>query len=175
MKKAHPAYLQSPLNRFVSDQKGVSAIEYAFIAPILIWLIMWIIEYGLIVVVSSMLSHAANEAGRRAKTGAMYGTSDPTVRAREDMVRQTVIDLMGDWIRKPSDISVDSTPRGVMRDPSVINLGASGQIIDIRVTYRWETLTPALKYTIPGYGKSRQIGNDEVALIAHVLVKNESF
>lgn len=163
------------LRRFMHNETGATIIEYAFVSPLLLWLIMWILEYGLIVIVASMLSNATNEAGRRAKTGASYATSNPSVATREEMVRQTVLDLMGAWIRKPEDIMVESTPRGTYRDPGVVNLGASGQIIDMRVTYRWNTITPALKYTVPGYGQGRLINEDSVTLVAHVLVKNEDF
>lgn len=162
-------------HRFLRNEEGATIIEYAFVSPLMLWLVMWIIEYGLIVVVSSMLSNATNEAGRRAKTGAMYKTDNPSVASREQMVRQTVIDLMGSWIREPGILTVESTPRGTYRDPGVTNLGTSGQIIDMRVTYRWDTITPALKYTIPGYGENRAINGDSVTLVAHVLVKNENF
>jgi Flp pilus assembly pilin Flp len=166
--------ITSECKKFVACEDGATIIEYVFVVPVLVWLMMWIIEYGLIVHVSSLLSHAAAEGGRRAKTNATYTTSNPSVHQREEVIRQTVLDIMKPWIREPSDIVITATPRGAFDSPGIINLGSSGEIVDLRVTYLWTPITPVLSHTIPGYGAGGT-AIDKVHLISHVLVKNENY
>lgn len=170
----HPHPRPSRLSRFLAHEGGLSAVEYAIAAPIVIWLIMWIIEYGVIVTVSSMLSYSTNEAGRRMKTGYLqYETSKPSIRTREEMVKQTLLDLMAMWIRKgheDEDLQITSVKKGTVNPPpGTISAGGSGELMLMTVTLHWKPITPAIQYSLPGYDGSK------IPLTAYLLVKNEDF
>jgi Flp pilus assembly protein TadG len=60
---------------FRKNAEGATAIEYAIILPVLIWLVMGIIEYNCIMYGSAVLEGALNSAAREGKTGYVNATA----------------------------------------------------------------------------------------------------
>ncbi|GHB45277.1 hypothetical protein GCM10007094_38340 [Pseudovibrio japonicus] len=58
--------------RLRADDKGVTAIEFAFIAPVLFLVVMAIIELGLSLLVEVVLDNAVADAARQIRTGQVH-------------------------------------------------------------------------------------------------------
>ncbi len=63
---------RSKLRRLRTDDRGVTAIEFAFIAPVLLLVVMAIIELGLSLLVEVVLDNAVSDAARMIRTGQAY-------------------------------------------------------------------------------------------------------
>lgn len=55
--------------RLLRDDEGVTALEFALIAPVLLLMLMGIIEFSMVMFVSSVLEGATNVSSRYGKTG----------------------------------------------------------------------------------------------------------
>ncbi len=62
------------IRRLCRDDSGVAAIEFAFIAPILILLLTGIIQFGAVLFVQHNMGEIARESARRVAVGAMTPT-----------------------------------------------------------------------------------------------------
>ncbi|SFU01258.1 TadE-like protein [Pseudovibrio denitrificans] len=58
--------------RFLSDYRGVTAIEFALIAPVLFGIVLAILELGLSMLVEVVLDNAVAEAARQIRTGQVH-------------------------------------------------------------------------------------------------------
>lgn len=138
----------------------------AIIMPVLLWLLMAIVEYGIIFHIMSLSTYAANEAARLGKTGASYNLKG----SREVMVKNKVEDILSPWLNKNTPVVVTMKSYGSFNDlgkSGSPGAGSSGEIVLYTVTLNWHPLTPMLASII---GK-----NGTVPISAHVLIKNEGF
>ncbi len=55
--------------RFFNRSEGATALEYAIVLPVLLWLVMGILEYSMVMYASAVLEGATNFAARLGKTG----------------------------------------------------------------------------------------------------------
>lgn len=62
-------------NRLLQDERGVSAVQFAFIAPLLILMTLGVIDMGRLGLTTSAMRNAAIEAARYAS---MHGADSPT-------------------------------------------------------------------------------------------------
>jgi Flp pilus assembly protein TadG len=56
----------------IRNNKGVTALETAIVMPVFLLLIFGIIEFGLMMHVSSLVENATHEAARKGSTGNSY-------------------------------------------------------------------------------------------------------
>lgn len=155
------------LQRFAANESGVTAIEFAFVAPILFMALLGTIEYGIIFHVQSLASHAGNEAARLGKTGSLYGSQG----TREQLIEAHVLRIMEPWIKDEGRVTVRSESYGNFNDVRAggggVGPGIGGQVVLYTVTYNWPTLMP---------GMTLLVGEDGIVPIhARALVKNEVF
>ena len=61
------------LRRFARDRRGAAAVEFAFVAGPFIFLLMALIELGLLFVVDALFHDATSQAGRLIRTGQAQG------------------------------------------------------------------------------------------------------
>lgn len=160
--------------RFGQDEGGGAAIEYALLAPILIFLLFATIEVGLVGMMSAGLDNGVTQAARMIRTGQDDGPVDNA--GFEGLVCES---LGGDTAdcRRRLQVSVrrydtfsqalaaaDSLPDGAF------NKGEAGDIIMVRAAYRWPMITPTL-----GMVGSPRPGPFEVMLDARAAFKNEPY
>lgn len=62
------------LSRFARDRRGATAVEFALIAGPFIFLLMALIEVGVLFVVDALFHDATSRAGRLIRTGQAQGT-----------------------------------------------------------------------------------------------------
>jgi len=153
------------IRSFLRNNSGVAAIEMAIAFPIVLWLVIGIIELGVIFHVSSLANYAANEAARQGKTGNLYGTSG----SREQLTFNTVRTVLDPWIFDEGNLDISSKSYGSFNDlgsPGSVGTGSGGNIVIYTVTLQWHYFTPLFGWLM---------GGDVVPITARVLVKNEAF
>lgn len=94
------------LTRFLQDRRGVAAVEFAFVAPVIFMLTIGTIDVGRLVFSWSSLDHLAREATRYASVRGADSLSPMTQTQLEAYVTNRLIGM------DPNDltITVDWTP-----------------------------------------------------------------
>jgi len=138
--------------RFARDRRGATAVEFSLIALPFFALLFGILELGMLFVLSTSLDNATNTVARTIRTGA----SPPPSAAK---FKEAVCDELG-WLASdcPSNLFVDidafktfgevvtPTPIGagkIIKDGDY-TVGASEEIMLVRVFYQWKLITPLL-------------------------------
>jgi len=183
------------LTRFRTAVDGATAVEFAIIAPVLIFLTFAIVESGIAFAADIVLKNATYDAARTGRTGFVSenSTQDATVKAKirnqagvfmdADKLVITSLSYKGfDALKKPEPFT-DKNGNGVRDDGENftdvngngvydIDQGANGyggtaQVVLYTVTYPWTFHTPVLK---------QLVGNDgTVELTATAVVQNEPY
>jgi Flp pilus assembly protein TadG len=132
--------------KFRKNDRGATAVEFAFVAPMLIALIIATIEIGVLEVMSSNLDAAVMEAARKLRTGEADRPANTA--ALEDMICQDMVDVKADCLNRLAT-SVQTTPNfaGAATTANAtptgqFDGGQPGDIVLIRATYRWPLILP---------------------------------
>lgn len=189
------ARVGAAVRRLQHDEQGASALEFAFVAPMVALLIGGILDVAMILFVDSALEGGIRDASRFGITGFA-----PTAVSRETQIVNIINSrLMGLYVVNGNDVTekvyatftnigqpepyVDSNGNGRYDlgepftdingngkwDPDMAASGAggSGQVVVYQVTVNWRPLTPLL---LPFLG-----GHSTVRLAASMAVRNEPF
>jgi Flp pilus assembly protein TadG len=154
------------MRQFRCNQEGAALIEFVFIVPMLLWLIMGILEYGIIFHLRSLATNAGNEAARLGKTGYLYGSEG----SREALIEDTVEQYLEPWMGDTAPVQVESESYGAYGSigrNGTRGTGSGGQVVLYEVTYYWTIVTPFL-------GTFLRAG-DRMPITARALIKNEEF
>lgn len=65
------------------DERGVSAVEFALLLPVLVLILFGIIEFGLILYDQAVITNASREGARK---GILFATTRPTEQEIKDVV-----------------------------------------------------------------------------------------
>lgn len=133
--------MRVPLRLF-RQENGVTAIEFALIAPVLFLLLFGILEFSLIMFASSVIEGATAHISRMSKTGAERSqAATPAARSQEDLarLRQMILERGGGLIRDDY-LSVQTRPQG----SPVGTVGKAGEKVAYVVHYDWHVFTPFL-------------------------------
>lgn len=187
----------SPLQKIAPSSEGVTALEFAMIAPVLIAMLMGTIEISLMMFAQYMLESATHQASRTGKTGYSNTAANQTqaqtiasiLNARAallfDTSKLSVSSLayaQFDQIGQPEPFT-DSNNNGV-RDANEnytdVNLngqydidmgrssyGTSSEVVVYTATYPWPIFTPVVNQFI---GQ-----NGTITLSSRFVVKNEPY
>ncbi|MBM3482908.1 MAG: pilus assembly protein [Alphaproteobacteria bacterium] len=177
------------------DQRGATAVEFAVIGSVLIFLIAGIVEFSLVMVVTNSLEASTSISSRVGKTGfADTGLSrEETILAEIEKRAGGLIDIDDveitsqsyesfDEIGKPepwNDANSDGVPddgeytdingNGQWdQDMGVAGFGGSDEVVVYNIKYDWEIITPLMREVIGG-------SDGAVSLSAQWVVKNEPF
>jgi Flp pilus assembly protein TadG len=93
------------VRRLVRDQSGATAVEFAFLAPVLIFLLMGITGYGGYFWMSHSVQQLANDAARAAIPGT-------TAAERASLAKASVAASAGDAQLIPAKVSTQVTDSG---------------------------------------------------------------
>lgn len=158
--------------RFRGDESGAAAVEFAFVAPALCFVLLSIFEIGMLGMMSSGLDNAVVEVARRIRTGRDDGpTSAATFKD------QICGHLGGDLAtcRTRLKVSVqkftkffDAGQAAGGPDGS-FNKGGPGDIIVVKVDYDWPLMSP---FVATAFHRS---GPTTVTLGSRLAFKNEPF
>jgi Flp pilus assembly pilin Flp len=182
------------LRRLLRDDSGTTAIEFAFIALGLVYLMLGIIEFAMAMTVGNSLEAATNLSSRLGKTGYVDEeaqlTQEQTIMdeverrvgpmidmAKLDITHEVFNDF--DSLTNP-DLLEDQNEDGDTDDAGewtdvdgdgfkdgADGVGSSGNIVVYRIMYPWQVFTPLI---------GQFIGDDGIInLVAYSVVKNEPY
>lgn len=142
---------------FLRNEKGATAVEFAIVAPVFIYVLGVVIETGLMLFVEYVMQSSVQEAARQIRTGQAH-TSAMNATAFKAEVCETagiVIDCASDvTVYVNSAASFSSLKTAV---PSFLNVGpsyggpagassyacgASSQAVAVIATYDWDFVMP---------------------------------
>ena len=153
------------IKKIFRNSEGAALIEFAMVVPVLVFLLMAIIEFGIIFHLMSLSTYAANEASRAGKTGNNYGAV-----SRDMLIKGKVEKILAPWMKNGKELNLQTESYGNFADlgaAGVVGAGNSGEVVLYTITLNWPVLTPVLGAAF-GPGGS-------VPIITRVLVKNEQF
>ncbi|HRJ68545.1 MAG TPA: pilus assembly protein [Beijerinckiaceae bacterium] len=159
---------RSFIRRFRRDERGATAIEFAFVAPVLIFLMFSIIELGFMLYLRSAVETATQIVARRAITGNFAGEI-PANRQQlfNDMLRQEV----GQFLLANTTLQVTTTIWSSLSQPSRVgggNIGGANQIVRYQVDCTYKFMTPLIGWLNSG-------SSDNLHIQATAFVKNEAY
>jgi Flp pilus assembly protein TadG len=158
---------------FRTDEQGSTALEFAFVAPLLFVALMSLIEIGVLGMTVASVDAAVVDAARRIRTG----RDDAAVNAQafEDQICAKIGGNL-DQCRDRTTTSVkrytkfaDANAVATAPPDGTFDKGGPGDIVIVKVNYRWPLLTPYL-----GEGV-QQAGPAEVTIPARSAFKNEPY
>lgn len=183
------------VRRLWRAEDGVSAIEFAIIAPVLMLLMFGIVEFATIMLLANIMENATSISSRLGKTG--YAASG---KSREETIRDSVAERAGNLI-DPSKLVItsryyeqfdqigdaepwnDANTNGIPETGEYNDINGNGQwdsdmglagygdaedIVVYTIRYPWGVMTPIMREVIAD-------GNGDFQLTAHAVVKNEPF
>jgi len=159
--------LRSLHNRF---RRGVTAVEFALVAPAFFLMFMGVIEMSMIMLAQHLIENASFNASRLAKTG-YIATGKTQI--------QTVMDVLDTELGSlaplidVAKISFVSTSYGTLTQVGVAGQGAAGlgaadQIVVYTISYPWKFFTPMIGNIIGDQ-------NLTINLNSRIVVRNEPY
>ena len=162
----------SRAKRFRRDERGATAIEFAFVAPVLFFALLSLVEIGMLGMMMMSVDAAVLDASRRIRTG----RDDAAVNAQtfEDQVcahvgggLQSCRDRLVISVKR-FDRFADANAVASAAPDGTFNKGGAGDIIIVKANYTWPLLTPFL-------AKLEHDGPTNVIIPARAAFKNEPF
>ena len=180
------------VRNLASDIGGVTAIEFAMIAPVFVIMLMGIVEFSLVMFVNSTIEGATAASGRYGKTGyTAYGSSrkqqiidtvaaktngllDPslitvttTVYPSFDSISkdEPYIDTNHNGTHDVGEAYTDTNHNGQWDSTGVAGLGNANDIVVYTVSYPWTINTPLI---------GRFFGSPFI-ISSRTVVKNEPY
>jgi hypothetical protein len=173
----------------------VTAVEFAFVAPIVFLFIFGIIEFGMVFMAANVLENASNTGTRIGKTG-FIDTSMSRIQTIRNSMHQRLSGFLdpaqivitthvyksfGDigkaepYIDKNTNNQYDAgeaftdvNANGRWdRDMGSNGLGVAGEIVVYEISYPWQVMTPLLNLILDNGGI--------VTLSSHIVVRNEPY
>lgn len=170
-------------NRFLKSESGATALEFSLVAAPFFFMMLCIIELGLVYMVSTSLDNATQEAARQIRTGelALAPGAPPTAAT----FRDTVCSNMG-WledqcqanlsidVRRFSSFAGQNPPDPVSggnfdQSKTQFMTGCQGDIMLVRSFYRWKLITPVL------YGALQKLSGGITVVSATAAFRNEPY
>lgn len=152
------------------DRRGISSIEFAFIAPVFMYLLIGITEVSTIMLIQHILENATYNASRTAKTGYVEENKTQMQTVMDALVVRLnglapLIDVAKVHMESMAYASLSNIGQP---DQGVEGLGTPGQVVVYTVTYPWEMYTPLI-------GKFMGDGSGTINLTSRIVVKNEPY
>lgn len=165
--------------RWRSDHSGATAVEFAMIAAPFFLLLFAMIEVAAVFFTGTVLENAVLESARQIRTGHAQNSGMSASQFRTEICDR--IAVIGNCDRLLIDVEVfpnfgsidQSSPIGEDGNVSAGDMGfdpgSAGDIVLVRVFYRWSLMTPNF-----GGALSNMNGNDRL-ITAVTVFRNEPF
>lgn len=182
MRTASPLRLPRPLARFARAREGVTAVEFAMIAPIFFALLLAIFETAFTMLSGQLIETATIDASRLILTGQAQ-----TQKMTKDSFKTAVCNMLPSFIDCSGKVYVDvrvldaydtsvTTPmKEGNLDPSAFKFDAGGpdSIVMVRIYYKWAGLVAS---TLRNFGLDFSNQSDGSTLeTATMVFKNEPY
>ncbi len=165
------------VRRLFRSCRGGTLVEFAFAAPFVILLLTATVEVAVTLFVEAALSGAAESAARDIRTGRVQEDDDPLTAFRTKLCdslfgvvncNQVVFDVRAFADFGSVDTSLQLDEDGNVVDPQFAP-GDSGEITIVRVTYRWQFITPLVGNALSSDGTG------SVLLLSTMAFQNEPY
>ena len=171
LNKPRRGFLARVLSCKDKNREGVTAIEFAMIAPVLFMFLLGITELSLILLAEHLLENATYNASRTSKTG--YVAEGST---QLETVRGVLLSRLSglDPLIDPDLLTITYTSYGDLSDigqpeqGTEENLGTASQVVVYTVSYPWKLFTPVIGNLM---GDEHNIIN----LSSRIVVRNEPY
>lgn len=162
MKPPGPRGFSAFVARLLGDSRGISAIEFAIVGPMVFILILGTVEIALDMFVDASVQLAAQAASRAGLT-----TVDPSSGTRADRAKNTVMAILGRWQNIGGTVSIATLDYGTFSNVGTNNysnsLGDFGNVVSYNITV-----------TIPGFSGIPQLfGVKTLTFQRNYIVQNE--
>ncbi|MGY3485288.1 Flp pilus assembly protein TadG [Bradyrhizobium sp. USDA 4011] len=163
------------LRRFRRNRSGVTAVEFALVAPLFFGLLFAIIEVAMIFFASQVLETVTQDSSRFIMTGQAQGASYTQAQFKSYVCGQinALFDCTNgiyvDVRSYPSATGFSSVNITPITDPSQVKWcpGKDGDVVVVRLFYQWQLFVTQL-----GFNASN-LPNGKRLLIATATFKNE--
>ncbi|WP_431311366.1 TadE/TadG family type IV pilus assembly protein [Paraburkholderia aromaticivorans] len=117
----------------LSDDGGVSAIEFALLSPVVFFLIMGTLELALDMIVDASVQIAAESASRVGLT-----TTNPATGTRSDQAQSIVMNTLGGWQKIGGTVTINTLNYGTYNNVGTsgyqANMGGFGDVVSYQIT-----------------------------------------
>ncbi len=156
--------------RTARNGRGAGIIEFAFVLPILLLLVLSIFDFGLYFFAQHTLQFATREGARLALVGRVLNDEDGNPLSREASIVKTVRDCAALAIN-PGRLQISVYPvEPDYSDPAdwqnTQNAGLPGAYMRVTTRYDYPFLTPLLASMVPG---------GHIVVQAQATYRNEAF
>ena len=158
---------------FRQDEGGATAVEFALVAPVLCFMLLSLLEIGMLGMMASGVDNAVLQVSRTIRTGQSDGPATAT--AFKDQIcaklggnATTCKSRLKISVQKYSHFS-DANAVAESQPADQFNKGAPGDIMIVKANYKWPLMTP---FVATAYDRD---GPMEVTLAARIAFKNEPY
>jgi Flp pilus assembly protein TadG len=167
------------------DEKGATAIEFAFFVVPFAFLLIGIVEFGMMFTAASLLQSGTDSAARVVRTGQAQESGDAQGAFEDLLCAQTSVfircaDLMYQVIRIDdsdgfSDAANDSSITEPTIDefgnmpPSTFDAGGPNSLIIVRVAYRYPLMSPFVGPVLADRADGKRL------IMATAIIQNEPY
>jgi len=127
-----PAVLLRRGQAWLRDERGVSAVEFALVAPLLISLLLGVIQYGSIFLVQMRMNDTARDTARRLAVGDIGTESDGESFARAQLSDWPAAFHVVAALPRAPDRDIAVTITVPMMDAAILNFVSVGLDGDMR-------------------------------------------
>jgi len=159
------SYLKNFFSNNNEGKRGVTAVEFALVGPVFLYLLLGVLEVSLMLFGSTIVDGATHSAARKIRTGAAQTSGDATATFQTELCAElfaiydcddltfdvrtftsfsaaTIPDIkingLGDLVYDDGD---DDDSNDVLY-VTEFTTGGAGDIVVVRVIYSWEFYTP---------------------------------
>ncbi|GAB4518280.1 MAG: pilus assembly protein [Parvularculaceae bacterium] len=173
-----PLNVRDARKRFAADENGAAALEFGLVAAPFFLLMFSTMEVGMLFFTTSAVESGLSDAARMIRTGEVQAAE----MEKADFVNIICggLSIAGDC---PSRVTVDVRNFGSFggvaapdmgcsdseADPTSFDPGAAGEIVLVRVCYRYQTITPGIGAMLG------TLENGDTAIVSSFVFRNEPF
>jgi Flp pilus assembly protein TadG len=167
------------LRRARTNDSGATAVEFAMVAAPFFFLLFAMIEIAAVFFTSTVLENAVLETAREIRTGQVQNGGITQAQFRDEICDR--VSIVGDCDRLEFDVQVFDGFNSVTQTSPIAgdgsldtgsfgwDPGGAGDIVLVRVFYRWSLLTPNFG------GALSNMGGNQRLLTAATVFRNEPF
>jgi len=151
-------------------RRGVAAVEFALIMPMMVLLMIGVTEMSLVMLCQHLLENATYNASRTSKTG--FVASGKT---QAETVMDVLLTRLGGLspLIDPAKLTVTSMVYGNLSEigqpeQGEVGTGTASQVVVYTVSYPWQTFTPLIGHLLGDV-------NGVVNLTSRIVVRNEPY
>ncbi|MEO0817899.1 MAG: TadE/TadG family type IV pilus assembly protein [Pseudomonadota bacterium] len=163
--------------RLTRDKRGATAVEFALVAPVALFMVIAVIEYSLFYFKTSFLKHVLYEASRNVQTGEVQDAVDPQAFFRAEYCDDATFlirceDVFFD-VRAAASLSAITFPNATFNsngEPTnfVFLPGGANDITTMRVATPYRFFTPFMQDIF-------QPDGSPAIIVGYSVARNEPF